>query len=270
MKPCSVSYRVSQVRSKVSDTPKDRDRAANVEMLPFTIKRVRNGKDLSKAVQIRYAAYARHVPTLAQSLRAPETLDFDRDVVVLLAESKLDGSPLGTVRIQTNLHQRLTVEQSIELPAWLQNHQIAEVTRLGIDEGRIGRIVKIALIKACFQYCEQNNIEWALAAGRAPIDRQYEQLLFSDVFPEIGYVPLRHAGNLPHRVMAFEIKSGNARWAEAKHPLLNFFCHTHHPDIDIKDDDEGESEGDASMSGMLMSPTLPRRLTTIFPGMRAA
>ncbi len=153
--------------------------------------------------------------------------------MILLAESKLDGSPLGSTRIQTNLRQALHVEESVELPLWLQTHRMAEVTRLGIEEGRIGRLVKLALIKACFEYCEQNDVEWAVVTGRAPIDRHYEQLLFTDVFANKQPVPLRHVGNIPHRVMAFEIATGEARWTAAKHPLLNFFRHTRHPDIDI-------------------------------------
>lgn len=204
-----------------------------VERLPFTIKRVRTEEDLMKAVQIRHAAYARHLPEFARTLAVPEACDFDSDAVVLLAESKLDGSPIGSARIQTNFHQPLHVEESVELPLWLMTRRLAEVTRLGIDEGRIGRIVKIALIKACFEFCEQNKVEWAVVTGRSPIDRQYEQLLFSDVFPGREHIALRHVGNLPHRVMAFEIETGEERWAAAQHSLLGFFRHTHHPDIDV-------------------------------------
>ena len=72
-----------------------------------------------------------------------------------------------------------------------------------------------------------------IAAGRAPIDKHYEQMLFQDLYPEVGFLPLKHAGNLPHRVMAFEIATGPARWTAAQHPLLDFFCHTRHPDIDL-------------------------------------
>ena len=203
------------------------------ERLPFTIKRVRTEEDLIKAVKIRHAAYARHLPEFARGLVEPEACDFDTDSVVLLAESKLDGSPIGSARIQTNFHQPLHVEESVDLPLWLMTRRLAEVTRLGIDEGRIGRLVKVALIKACFEYCEQNKVEWAVVTGRTPIDRQYEQLLFSDVFPNRALIPLRHVGNMPHRVMAFEIETGEERWAAAKHPLLGFFRHTHHADIDI-------------------------------------
>lgn len=207
--------------------------AMTTERLPFTIRRVETEDGLRKAVQIRHAAYARHLPEFAQTLVLPEACDYEDDAVVLLAESRLDGTPLGSVRIQTNLHRALHVEESVELPSWLQGKRLAEVTRLGIDEGRIGRVVKIALIKACFDYCEQNGIDYAVVTGRAPIDRQYAQLLFADVFEDGAMVPLRHVGNIPHRVMAFEIATGEARWSAARHPMLAFFKHTHHPDIDV-------------------------------------
>jgi hypothetical protein len=204
-----------------------------VERLPFTIRRVHSDEDMRKAVQVRHAAYARHIPEFAQTLVAPEDCDYEDDAVILLAESKLDGSALGSCRIQTNLHQALSVEHSVMLPSWLQGRRLAEVTRLGIGEGRIGRVVKIALIKACFEYCENQGIEWAVVTGRTPIDRQYEQLLFADLFEDKQPVPLSHVGNIPHRVMAFEIATGEQRWQAAGHPLLKFFRHTHHPDIEV-------------------------------------
>ena len=150
---------VNSVRAPDTDFP--------VERLPFTIRRVQSSDDLWKAVRIRHAAYNRHVPAFAATLAVPEESDFDDDAVVLLAESKLDGSPLGSCRIQTNFHNPLHVEDSVALPGWLQGKRLAEVTRLGIDEGRVGRVVKIALIKAAFEYCEANAIDWAVVTGRA-------------------------------------------------------------------------------------------------------
>lgn len=203
------------------------------ERLPFTIRRVVNEDSLNKAVALRHAAYARHVPEFARSLALPEASDYDEDTVVLLAESKLDGTALGTARIRTNVHQPLHIEESVVLPQWLQGRALGEVERLGVGEGRIGRMVKVALVKAFFEYFEKSGIEYAVIAGRAPIDRQYEQLMFSDVFGEKEMVPLIHTGNIPHRVMAFEIATGEARWTAANHPMLKFFRHTHHPDIDV-------------------------------------
>jgi hypothetical protein len=220
--------------------------AEKVERLPFTIRVVQSESDLFKAIRVRHTAYSRHLPELGESLKEPEALDYDSDVAVLLAESKLDGSPLGTARIQTNSARPLCVEQSIALPDHMQGHRLAEVTRLGVETGRIGRLVKVALVKASFMYCERNGIEWAIAAGRSPIDQQYEALLFSDIYPGQGFVPLQHAGNIPHRVMAFEIGSGHARWTAAKHPLLDFFSHTDHPDISV---DRREPLAESAMEG---------------------
>jgi hypothetical protein len=233
MDQCPVVVSSQSLVADVMTSSFVREQAKPVERLPFTIKRVQTDEDMRKAVQIRHAAYARHVPEFAKSLREPELSDYENDCVVLLAVSKLDGTPLGSTRIQSNVHQPLSVEDSVALPSWLQGRRLAEVTRLGIGEGRIGRLVKIALIKACFEYCENNDIEWAVVTGRAPIDRQYEQLLFADVFEDKMPVPLAHVGNIPHRVMAFEIASGQQRWETAAHPLLDFFRHIRHPDIDI-------------------------------------
>jgi hypothetical protein len=85
-------------------------------------------------------------------------------------------------------------------------------------------------------------------AGRAPIDRQYERLLFDDIYPDAGYIPLRHAGNLPHRVMSFEVGSAEERWAAAGHPLYDFIFRTVHPDIML--DASCEASRSLPMPGM--------------------
>ena len=203
------------------------------EVLPFTVRLVRNENDLTKAVDIRQSAYARHLPEFAETLRVPESTDAQDGVVVLLAESKLDGSALGTMRIQTNRSAPLSLEHSVDLPDWLRVRPLAEAARLGVTDGKSGRLVKTMLFKAFFQYCQQTGIEWMVIAGRSPIDRQYERLLFSDVFPGMGYVPLLHANNLPHRIMSFEVGSAQRRWAEANHPLFDFIFRTHHPDLQL-------------------------------------
>lgn len=209
-------------------------RAAH-EWLPFTIRITRDEEQLQKAVSVRRAAYARHIPTLAQLLVRPEACDRDPAAVVLLAESKLDGAPLGTVRIQTNRNGPLAIEQSVRLPEELREASLAEPTRLGIVEGRIGRVVKTMLFKALYQYCRDAEIDWIVIGARSPLDRQYEALLFEDVFPGRGFIPLRHASNIAHRVLSFRMDTAEARWTQAKHPLYGLFCHTEHPDIDLRD-----------------------------------
>ena len=201
------------------------------ERLPFSVRVVRSDEDLTKAVSIRHAAYARHMPDFAENLRHPESMDAEPGVVVLLAESRLDGSALGSLRIQSNAYMPLKVEQSVTLPRWLRDRPLVEGSRLGIVGGTIGRLVKVVLIKATLQYCVSEGIDWAIVAARAPIDRQYEQLMFEDLYPDQGFIPMRHGNNIPHRVMGFEIETGHQRLLDANHPMLNFMHHTHHPDI---------------------------------------
>lgn len=203
------------------------------EVLPFTVRLVGDDQDLGKAVQIRQSAYARHLPAFAETLRTPETADSEEGVVVLLAESKLDGSPLGTMRIQTNEFKPLCVEQSVQLPEWLQGHKLAEATRLGVTDGKGGRLVTTVLFKAFYLYCKLTGVEWMVITGRSPIDRQYERMLFEDVFPGAGYIPLAHVGNLPHRVMTSSVQTAEARWTAAKNPLFDFAFRTFHPDIEL-------------------------------------
>ncbi|MEY4756665.1 MAG: hypothetical protein RJA34_1563 [Pseudomonadota bacterium] len=221
-------FALSELRANAADR-------AHAEMaeerLPFTIRLVSDENALSKAVQVRHAAYARHVPDFAEALRMPEANDFENGVAVLLAESKLDGSPLGTMRIQTNRHKPLTLEKSLALPQWLHDSSLAEATRLAVANDATSRVVKTALFKAFFLYCQQQSIEWMVITARAPIDRQYERLMFEDVYPGLGYVPMAHVNNLPHRVLSFEVGMARARWEDANHPMQNFFCETVHPDI---------------------------------------
>lgn len=207
--------------------------ASNEELLPFTIEVVGSAEALRAAVQVRQAAYARHLPSFSAQLGVPEAADLEPGVVVLLARSKLDGSPLGSMRIQTNALRPLPLEGSIELPQWLGDAYLAEATRLGVTQASVGRLVKTAIFKAFYLYCIAHEIEYMVVTARVPIDRQYERLLFKEVFPGRGAIPFRHVGNLPHRVLWFDPLAAERNWAEAGHPLQDFMFHTYHPDIHI-------------------------------------
>lgn len=226
------------------------------ERLPFTVKAVRNESDLMKAVHIRQTAYGRHVPELAESLRMPEPYDREAGSVVLLAESKLDGSPIGTMRIQTNRYRKLGLEDSVVLPEWLQNKNLAEATRLGVSSGRIGRVPKTMLFKAYYDYCVYEDIDWMVITARSPVDRQYEALLFQDVFPGGAFIPMHHVGNIPHRIMALEVAAVETKWAAAHHPLFDFFFRTHHPDIDVS------AQGFGLTNNRMPPPQISNRIAT--------
>jgi hypothetical protein len=206
------------------------------ERLPFTIRIASDEDSLQKAVMMRQMAYGRHLPEFASQMKI-EKGDCEPGTVVLLAQSKLDGGPLGTMRIQTNEFAPLAMESSVRLPDWLQGTRMAEATRLGVAGGTIGRMVKIGLCKALYLYCEQQRIDWMVITARSPLDREYEAMLFSDVFGKNEFLPMAHVGGLPHRVMAKPVAIARERWAAAGHPLYKFMIHTHHPDIDLSSAD---------------------------------
>ncbi|WP_368622244.1 hypothetical protein [Paraburkholderia sp. BR13444] len=201
--------------------------------LPFTVRVVADDEALARALAVRQKAYMRHVPDFASTMHIPEKYDREEGGLVLLAEAKLTGSPVGTMRIQTNRFRPLAIEQSIDLPSWLSGRMVG-ATRLAVEAGGPGRMVKAALFKAFYLYCVNQGIEWMVIAARTPLDRQYAALLFRDVFGVGEFIPLAHAANIPHRIMAFEVGTAERRWREAGHPLHEFMVATHHPDIDLR------------------------------------
>ena len=203
------------------------------ESLPFTVRLVANEEDLYKAVRIRHATYARHLPALAAKLKYPESTDTDPGVVNLLALSKVGGVPVGAMRIQSNQFGPLLLEQSVALPMRLKETRLIEASRFGVTHEAGAELIEMALFKACYLYCKQNSVQWMVIAGRVPDDAYYESLMFEDIFPGLGFIPLLHADNLPHRIMSLSVAMAQERWAAAKHPHFDFHFRTRHPDIDL-------------------------------------
>ena len=167
---------------------------------------------------------------------ALEPNDHDRGSVVLLAESRMDGSPVGTMRIQTNRFNDLAIAQSVELPGWLKNRSMAEATRLAVALGRVGGWSRLRCSSLSFFTAGEAKIEWMVIAAKAatgpPIRSAYVRRSVSGtVHP--------HAPRQQHPASgpAFDVCNAEARWNEAGHPLFDFMCHTSHPDIDLSDAD---------------------------------
>jgi hypothetical protein len=202
--------------------------------LPFRIRLVRTEDQLAKAVGVRASAYGRHVPALGAVLKEPEDVDRDDSTVIFLAESKEDGSPVGTLRTQTNLRGGpLALERSVCLPARFRGRPLAGVTRLAVKEGSAGKQVKLALFKTLFRYCFATQIEWILIGARPPLDAQYLSLGFEDLFPGEPLIPFATAGNVLHRVLGFEVFCAERKWFETNHRLYRFMAQDYHPDIEI-------------------------------------
>jgi len=205
----------------------------STERLAFEVRSAQTQDDLFKAVAIRHEAYSRHLPELGRRLTAPEPADTEPGYTVLLAEHRLDHAALATVRLQTNDHGPLALERSIELPDWLAGRKLAEATRLAVADGVRGRFVTLVMFKAFFQFCLERDVEWMVVCARAPLDRIYLSLQFEDVVPGGLPIPLKHSANIPHRVIAFNVATAEARWRTAGHSLYSFMGLTLHPDIRV-------------------------------------
>ncbi|WNO04286.1 N-acyl amino acid synthase FeeM domain-containing protein [Rhodoferax mekongensis] len=205
---------------------------ARTETLPFRVE-IATEAQMDGVIQLRAASYGKHLPELGAKLREAEAADFELGCEVLVATSKLDGSVLGTLRTHANVVAPLPLEASMTLPEKFDDTLMVETTRLCIKGSSQGSLVRSALFKALHQYCMEQGVNWMLAAGRKPVDKIYDWLLFSDVTEKSMFFPMQHAGMVPHRVMYFSPQEANALWLTHQHPLHSFVFETVHPDIDL-------------------------------------
>jgi hypothetical protein len=211
----------------------DRVLPPEVVSLPFIIRIVRTEEHLSKAVEIRAEAYARHHPEMAQQLSYPETADRASFSLVLLAESKLDGRALGTLRIETNSISPLPVEALLPRNSRYSGKTIAFVTRLGVRNGPDSQLVKLTLFKALHRYCLACQLAWIVVTARPPMDRQYLKLGFTDVYDASTLVRVPWSQNIAMRMLALDTISSERVWKLDNHPLYKYMCLDYCPDIQI-------------------------------------
>lgn len=202
-------------------------------ILPFTIRIVRTEDHLAKAVHIRSRTYGRHHPEVADKLSMPEEEDRAPFSLVLLAESKLDGEALGTLRIETNTKSRLPVEGLLPADSECLNRTIAYVTRLGVQARADASLTKLALFKALHRYCLACQIDWIVVTAKPPMDRQYKTLGFTSVLEEEVLIPIPWSANIPMKLMSLETISCERVWKKNQHPLYKFMFSDFCPDIQI-------------------------------------
>jgi hypothetical protein len=203
-----------------------------IERLPFRVA-VASEDQLEAIAQTRSKAYGRHLPTMQDQLARPEPADTASDCLLVAASSPLDGSILGSFRMQLNHVQALQLEMSVELPARYQGALLAEIVRLNIPSNPGAAAVRAALFKAVYLCAGMLGVKHVVVAGRRPVDRIYEGLLFTDIAEKGAMYPMAHVRGIPHRVMSLEVQLAEERWRQGQHPLYRFMIATEHPDIDL-------------------------------------
>ena len=206
----------------------------SMQLLRFTLRVARSEADLRAACAVRSASYGHHVPELRDPFAQPDELDWHPDTAVFVAYDKETDEPIGTVRLATNVRQPVQIQRSTTLPEVIGKRLVAEVTRLAVLPGNDDPRVKLALMKATYLYCLANQVQWMVIGARSDsLVRQYRRLGFTNLLGEGATVPLAHAGNLPHRVLGFDVTSAERNWHAAQHPFYEFMVGTYHPDIQL-------------------------------------
>lgn len=101
---------------------------------------------------------------------------------------------------------------------------LTEATRLAVSQAAVGRMVKAMLMKTMFLQRESSGVDCIVAAARNPMDRFYSwSAPFEDVFPGGEFVPMAHAGMIPHRTMSCDVVATKRRWLEVGHPWIRCF-----------------------------------------------
>jgi hypothetical protein len=203
--------------------------------LDFTIRVVTTDAELQAVQALRAAAYGHHLPHLAESFGRPDPMDRQDDTIVFFAQDKRTGTVVGTCRVQVNLLRPLQIEESVPLPAAWRGRPLSEITRLSVLPGYNHQPVRLGLVKACHLFCVARQIGGVLAGSRRSLLRQYRSLGFVDVFEDERVYPLRHAGNLDHRILFRDSVTAEADARAVQHPDYDFVFRDHHPDIHIFD-----------------------------------
>lgn len=200
-----------------------------VHRFPIGVRVVRSDPDLRKMLALRAAAPGGAAAGSAE----PDGFDQRPNATLLLAESRLDGEALGSLRILTGERGLLTFEGRVALPAAARAESLAEASRLVVRRGRHAARARLMLWKAFHRYCLAAQIDAMLIAVREPADRQYAWLGFTDVLPAGVRFSPEGDGVPTHRLMRLGVFEAHERSLRAGHPLHDFFFVESHPDIEL-------------------------------------
>ncbi|MEO7057943.1 MAG: hypothetical protein ABI143_14155, partial [Caldimonas sp.] len=147
----------------------------------------------------------------------------------LLAERKLDGRPIGTLRLQSNISRPLRLQGEAPPLNVFADKRLLESTRLGVEAGMSNRVVTAALIKAAFEICHAAGIDYNVTGGRRSMAHVFRSMCFEEL--EGGPFPISFGDNIPHWIFVAATREFLRKLRTAGHWYYDFFSRTEHPDI---------------------------------------
>jgi hypothetical protein len=199
----------------------------------FRVRLVRTSEQLFKVGRVRSEAYSKHLTAVRASDQGIDLQDQDPNTISIYCENVVSEVPAGSLRISIADETILPIQRAFLLPPEMLGTRIAEITRLVIPPSRKSKFIKSLLFKALFQYCVAMQVKWMIVGARPPLDLEYLALDFSDLTKTSGYIPIEHAWNLPHKVLAFEVMTAERRWHQLEHPLYDFMFKRTHKEIEV-------------------------------------
>lgn len=206
--------------------------AVDTQVLPFSVFVAQTSDELDELVRVRAAAYLRHNAPAASRLSRSEEQDRNNDAILLVARSKLTGSVVGSVRVQTRLRKPLSVESALTLPDEMLERSPVELMRGNVLNGVGGKMVSAALAKGSYQVCKALKFSHIIVTCREPVDLMYRAYQFDDLLNG-AMVDLPYSPGVKHKVLTLNVQEAEQRWKTNNPPLLNFMVGTNHPDIAI-------------------------------------
>jgi len=203
--------------------------------LPITVSIVRTPEQLQRVCDLRASAYGARNSQFGALLTKPEKADLEPGNVILIAESKMTGEVLGTMRIHTNLYGVVPMETVVDIPVEMRGQLLSEACRFCIKPGADSSCVRLALFKAIYLYCYANQVQYILCVAKKPLNKVYKGLGFKPLNGggEEQWERVSYVGNIEHSMLALDILKVDAIWQEKSHHLYGFIRRTYHPDIKI-------------------------------------
>lgn len=235
-RPHAATAPVSAPVSAVGDsTPGAAAGGPQAVELAYTVSLVRTPQELAEVRALRGRAYDRVLPGLGAHFAQPDPADEAPGTLIYAARDKATGALIGSSRVRTNRCEPLAVQASVDLPAELQGHHLAEVTRYVVDADYKRDAPQRGLLKAMALTGHLLQVRAFVITAREKMVRRYKALGLELLLDGQAF-PMAHIGGLPHCVMAFDLHDGLQRLRQMQHPISPFIEQQWHPDLRVLED----------------------------------
>lgn len=205
----------------------------NTEILPFRVRIARTEDAYERALSVRNSAFERHRPSKLKSLLSLETDDLAKGAILLIAESKVSGEPIGALRVSSNRFEPLAIWDGLIAPKEFDQSPSLLISRLTVKSGSVGRLARNTLCKAMYLYAVSTQVKFIFVQAVPPRDRLFRPMGFSPVFDDDPLIKMGANKDVEMRILFAKVFEFESNWRDRKHPLYSFVFDKYHQDIEL-------------------------------------